>query len=217
MLEPECIVVKGLDAAKPLMMQHWMIRLLPEFQSVPILAAVRRKSMRVGVSVSAMVTCAILCGETAESQTQVSGHTADHVSQLADEKIEVSKLDWIMLTARVRMLEQIAAHESSRTVSSVGMRYDAEKKRVVVKGFVDPDWIENAKMDDAKKALLKAATSYCIDGLMLAEAEKGEIVAAASSNLKSDCAVHFFTWITKNGELTTKDIATFENGQLVLK
>ncbi|HEY4052889.1 MAG TPA: hypothetical protein VGL74_04060 [Terriglobales bacterium] len=148
-------------------------------------------------------------------QTQQSPKVADHVSQLADEKIEISKLDWIMLTARIRMLEQTLAHESSRTVSSVGMAYDAEKKRVIVQGFVDPDWIANAKMDDAKGTLRKEATGYCVDGLALAEAEKGEIIAG--SNMKTDCSVHFFTWVAKNGTLETKDIATFENNEMILK
>src|ERR1700683_1046740 len=66
----------------------------------------------------------------------------DRAYQLVGEKMEVSKLDWIMLTARVRVLENIFAHESSRPASAVGMSYDRDDKRVVVKGFVDPEWIE---------------------------------------------------------------------------
>jgi hypothetical protein len=159
-------------------------------------------------------TCLLPYG-TAQSQSQASGHLADHVSQLADEKMEVSKLDWIMLTARVRMLEQIEAHEGSRQVSPIGVEYDREKKRVAVRGFVDPDWINRAKIADAQSTLLKQAGNYCVEGLMLAEAGAGEL--GAVSNIKVDCTIEFVTWIVKNGELTVKDIATFENGQLVLK
>ena len=105
--------------------------------------------MRVRASIAALA-CLFLCGVAVQCQTQAPSQAAYHVSQLVNERIEVSKLDWIILTARVRMLEQIMAHESLRSVSSVGMAYDTEKKRVVVKGFVDPDWIANAKVDDAR-------------------------------------------------------------------
>jgi len=87
---------------------------------------------------------------------------------------------------------------------------------VVVKGFVDPDWVANAKVDEVKKVLMKQGTDYCVNGLMLAEAEAGEVLASA--NVKSDCSVHFFTWVTgKDGTPTTKDIAVAEGGQLILK
>ena len=96
------------------------------------------------------------------------------------------------------------------------MSYDRDEKRVVVRGFVDPDWIDKAKVDEVKKVLLKHGTDYCVDGLMLAEAEAGEMLAA--SNVKTDCSVHFFTWTTaKDGSLTTKDIAVAEGGQLIMK
>jgi hypothetical protein len=159
--------------------------------------------------------CLFFCQSTFWGQTQKPTKLAEHVSQLADEKIQVSKLDWIMLTARIRMLEHIFAHETSRTISPVGMDYDADKKRVVIKGFVDPDWIASAKMDDAKNALKKEATSYCVDGLALAEAASGEIIAGA--NTKDDCSVHFFTWVAKGDKIEPKDIARFENNELLLK
>lgn len=96
------------------------------------------------------------------------------------------------------------------------MSYDRDEKRVVVKGFVDPDWVANAKVDEVKKVLLKHGTDYCVDGLMLAEAEAGEMLAGG--NVKTDCSVHFFTWTTgKDGNLTAKDIAVAEGGQLILK
>jgi hypothetical protein len=161
------------------------------------------------------VICLFFSQPTCWGQIQRPTKLVDHVSQLADEKIEVSKLDWIMLTARLRMLEQIFAHESSRTVSPVGMDYDAERKHVVIKGFVDSDWIAGAKMDEAKNTLLKEARSYCVDGLALAEGEGGELIA--STNVKDDCSVHFFTWIAKGGRMEPKDIALFENNELLLK
>jgi hypothetical protein len=170
--------------------------------------------MKASISIAFVFIALCSCPPKLWSQAQTPGRVADHVSQLADEKIQISKLDWIMLTARVRILEEMA-RESSRSVSSTGMHYDRETKRVVVRGFVDPDWIAGAKMNEAKKTLVKQATSYCVDGLSLAEAETGEIIAG--TNMKSDCTVHFFTWVARDGKLETKDIATFENNELILK
>jgi hypothetical protein len=171
---------------------------------------------------SCVAIAALLCGlvavrVTLQGQTQ-SQKTAvpDHASQLAEEKIEVSKLDWILLKARVRLLEQMAAHDGSRPASAVGMAYDSQEKRVVVKGFVDPDWVAKAKLDEVKKVLLKQSADYCVDGLAMAEAEAGEILAG--TNAKTDCSVDFFTWTTnKSGNLTVKDVATAQGGQLLLK
>jgi hypothetical protein len=151
----------------------------------------------------------------AQKQDDRSG-VSDRAYQLADEKMEVSKLDWIMLTARVRLLEQSLAHEGSHSSSAVGMSYDAQERRVVVQGFVDPDWFGRARLDEVKKVLLRQSTDYCVDGLAMAYGETGQMLAAA--NVKTDCSVHFFTWTRgKDGKLTRKDIAIGEGGQLVLK
>jgi hypothetical protein len=157
----------------------------PKQPSLSIVSGLKEEIMKTSLIVVA-VLASFLSTINAAGQAQRSGRVADHVSQLADEKIEVSKLDWIMLMARVRILEEMA-RENSRSVSSTGMHYDPETKRVVVRSFVDPDWIAEAKMDDAKKILVKRATSYCVDGLALAEGETGEILAG--SNMKGDCAV----------------------------
>jgi hypothetical protein len=167
--------------------------------------------------VAGLSSFALLFGFTLYGQTEgPKPSVPDHAYQLADQKMEVSKLDWVLLTARVRMMEQILAHESSRPATAVGMSYDREEKRVVVKGFVDPDWIGNAKIDVIKKVLLEQSLNYCVSGLSMAEAEAGEMIAA--TNIKADCAVHFFTWTTdKAGRIASKDIAIFQGGQLLLK
>lgn len=169
------------------------------------------------VLISSLICGSFFIGFAIRGQAQAPNQgVPDRAYQLAGEKMEVSKLDWIMLTARVRLLETVFAHESGRPASAVGMSYDRDEKRVVVRGFVDSDWVANAKVDELKKVLLKQGTDYCVDGLMLAEAETGEILAGG--NVKADCSVHFFTWTTgKDGTLTTKDIAVAEGGQLILK
>ena len=148
-------------------------------------------------------------------------HAADHASQLAGEKMELSKLDWIMLTARVRLLEQIVAHVrveplASRRGSAVTMYYDRDRERVVVGGYVDPDWIRGAKTAQVKKVLLQQGASYCVDGLAMAEGEANEVLAAM--NIGDDCSVEFFTvTVDKTGHLTKEDIATEEHGYVVIK
>ena len=166
------------------------------------------------VVVAALLWGIVTVRPTMRGQTQSQkAAVPDHASQLAEEKMEVSKLDWILLKARVRLIEQMAAHDGSHPVSAVGMEYESQGKRVVVKGFVDPDWIAKAKLDEVKRVLLKQSADYCVDGLAMAEA--GEILAG--TNVKSDCSVDFFTWTPdKDGNLTVKNVATAQGGQLVL-
>src|SRR5438874_13246892 len=112
----------------------------------------------------ALLVCSSVLAGFSQGQTQKgSAGVSEHAFQLADQKMEVSRLDWILLTARVRLMEQNIAHQSSRPASPVGMLYDRQKKRVVVNGFVDPDWIDRAKVDEVKKVLLQQSASYCMD------------------------------------------------------
>lgn len=171
-----------------------------------------------------VVACAVLIAGAAlsgglklhgQAQTPNAG-LRERAFQLADEKMQVSKLDWILLTARVRALEQVTAHESARHTSMVGMRYDRESKSVIASAFVDPEWLAGAKMDAVKNTLLNQGTSYCVDGLALAESEAGDVLAAV--NAGKDCSVHFFTWaLGQSDKITTKDVATEEGGRLILK
>jgi hypothetical protein len=148
---------------------------------------------------------------------------AANLQQLADEKMQVSKLDWILLVARVRELEQVVAHESSRPVSLVGMKYDSDKKLVVASAFVDPSWIDSAKIEVVRKLLPEQAGNYCVMGFMLAYGDAGgaallAAAMAAPTGAPTDCSVRFFTWdLDKAGQITVKDVATFEGGRLILK
>jgi len=159
----------------------------------------------------------LLAGYGLRGQTQTrDSSVTDRAFQLAAEKMQVSKLDWILLTARIRVIEQMSAHEGSRPATLVGMRYDPDKKHVVARGFVNPDWIGRAKIDEVKKVLLDHALNYCVDGFGMSEAEAGEVMA--SVNMGKDCTVEFFTLtLDKTGKVTPKDLATEESGQLILK
>jgi hypothetical protein len=167
-------------------------------------------------AVGLLVCSSVLVGLKIHAQAQTpKSDTPRRVSQLAEEKMEVSKLDWIMLNARVKIVEQIPVFGASHHTSALGMSYDRDKKQVSVRGFVDPDWIARVKIDEMKKALLSDAALYCVQGLGFAEADAGEL--STSFNVNNDCRVDFFTW-TKDGvgNLGTKDIATASGGQLVL-
>ncbi|HEY6348200.1 MAG TPA: hypothetical protein VI636_02200 [Candidatus Angelobacter sp.] len=150
-----------------------------------------------------------------QTQEQPPG-VPDRAFQLAEKELRVSKLDWILLTARVRVMEQALAHESSRPATLVGFHYDADRKRAVAKGFLNPEWFSGAKIDQLKSTLQSQGLSYCVDGFGMAEAEAGETLA--SGNMGKDCSVDFFTWTTdKTGKIVSKDVATFESGQIILK
>ncbi len=155
--------------------------------------------------------------------TSTSVKDQSPVSKLAGEKAEVSKLDLVLLTARIRLLEQRMAHPEQLNESVVSMYYNKASQRVVVRSWVAPEWSAAASLETAKKELSKEATEYCVDGLLMAIAELPDgamyvSMAGPSTPPKSFCEVDFFTWeINKKGDLGTKDVATFEDGELRLK
>jgi len=147
------------------------------------------------------------------SQTKPSG-----LNTLAAEKAEISKLDWILMVARVRSLEYKMAHNLSQPASEVGIRYDRQHGKVIVAGFVDLEWLDRAKLDDLKKRLTAEALEYCVDGLTMAAFDQGFLAGVrATESLKSDCVVQFFTWELGQRGVERKDIAKYQNGQLILE
>ena len=96
------------------------------------------------------------------------------------------------------------------------MRYDHQSKMVIVNAFVDPKWLSSAKVDNLKTLLVNQGVSYCVQGLGLAEAEAGAVLAAA--NIEKDCSVSFFTLtIDQAGDVKRKEVATEEGGRVILK
>ncbi len=62
------------------------------------------------VLISSLICGAFFVGFAIRGQAQApTSGVPDRAYQLVSEKMEVSKLDWIMLTARVRLLETIFA------------------------------------------------------------------------------------------------------------
>src|SRR6266567_2399895 len=84
------------------------------------------------------------------------------ISKLAAEKAEINSFDLVLLTARIRLLEQALAHPQHRNEAVVGMAYDKSSGRGIIKSWVDPTWTAAANLETAKKELTEQATSYCV-------------------------------------------------------
>ena len=95
------------------------------------------------------------------------------------------------------------------------MHYDPESRKVIVSAYVDPKWLNSAKLDDLRTHLVYQGINHFVQGLGLAEAEAGEVLAAA--NAGKDCSVNFFTLTIQADNLTRKEVATEEGGKLILK
>jgi hypothetical protein len=140
------------------------------------------------------------------------------LSKLATEKIDITRLDLVLLTARIRLLEQALAHPQARNESVVGMEYDKTSGRVIIKSWVEPSWSASANLQSARKELTEQAASYCADGLLMAIAEQGVLYVATVGPANSFCEVDFFTWGNDaKGQIEARDIAVFEDGQIRLK
>jgi len=98
------------------------------------------------------------------------------------------------------------------------MEYDKTSGRVIIKSWVEPSWSASANLQTAKKELTEQATSYCVDGLLMAIAEQGVLYLATVGPANSFCEVDFFTWGTDaKGQIEARDVAVFEDGQIRLK
>ena len=140
------------------------------------------------------------------------------ISKLATEKIDVTRLDLVLLTARIRLLEQALAHPQARNESVVAMWYDKTSGRVIIRSWVQPSWSGSANLQTAKNELTEQATSYCVDGVLMAIADQGALYLATVGPAKSFCEVDFFTWGNDaKGQIEARDIAVFEDGQIRLK
>ena len=82
---------------------------------------------------------------TARSQRQ-----AQTVADLKVQKHDLSKMDWVLLDARVTALEATPLTEPSHVVSPVDFTYDETAKKIVARGFVDPEWLSKANAEQIK-------------------------------------------------------------------
>ena len=149
------------------------------------------------------------------SLTVYSQARTTSLASLAEEKKDITRMEWVLMNARVQALEWSLIQDFSRPVSPAGYEYDAVKNRIVAAAFVDPTWLAKTDIEKAKQILLGRGADLCGLGAGGALMKQGSPLGL---DWKSSCSVRFFTWTSgKAASISVKDVASLENGQLVLK
>ncbi len=93
---------------------------------------------------------------TVYSQTRTTS-----LASLAEEKKDITKMEWVLMNARVQALEWSLIQDFARPVSPAGYAYDATKNRIVAAAFVDPTWLAKTDLEKAKQVLLGRGVELC--------------------------------------------------------
>lgn len=143
------------------------------------------------------------------------GGQAPSLANLVVQKHELSKMDWVLMDARVTALEPTPINDLSRWVTPTDFAYDEQSKKIVARGFVSPEWLSRTNLQDVKTALTMRAVDFCGVAVASALMKEGSSLGLAWQN---NCSVRFVTWgADKTSHVASKDVAFFENGQLVAK
>lgn len=140
----------------------------------------------------------------------------------AEEKIQVSKMDWVLLNARINTLAWTLFRNFKIPAIPMNFRYEPKTNRIISNSLVNPDWLANANLDEAKKTLSSNAVSFCAEGPMISMTslpdQEGLQFLVFGEEFRSVCTVEFYTFgIDKSGKLERKEVATYEKDQLILK
>jgi hypothetical protein len=162
------------------------------------------------ISVSAFIVGSMVAAVITASQAH-----APSLDNLALQKRDVSKMDWVLLDARVTALESTQIPEASQFVTPLDFAYDQTSKKIVARGFVRPEWLSKANAQQIRKVFIMRAIDFCGVAVAGALMKDG---AAAGFAWQKNCSVRFVSWdVDSSNGLSSKDVAFFDNGQLTLE
>jgi hypothetical protein len=142
-------------------------------------------------------------------------NTGPKLSKLSDEKVEISKMDLILLNSRIAALQQLLKDDLSLPFVPTSISYDVEKQKIRTSVYIDPAFLAKASATQLNKALDSRATNLCITPA-LAEGNFGYM--APIQPPREYCAIRFFTLaLDAGGHAQTREVASFEDGRLILK
>lgn len=134
---------------------------------------------------------------------------------LTKEKATISKMDWILLNSRLNLLEKALRNDLSVPLSLSGQYYDQKKKKFKTGIKVDLVWLSKSSPERIKSTLASYAADVCLETIITQAASGGSFAVQP----KDSCYVEFFTsQPSKSRDYTgVKSVATWENGELILK
>jgi len=117
------------------------------------------------------------------------------------------------------VLEQALKEDLAVPLVATGYSFDPQKQQIDISVYVSPAWLSKTDSQGASKGLSSRATTLCVAPAL---AQRGEYLAsmmfAPGKPPKDYCSIRFFTHsLDRSGNLTVKDVALYEAGQLVVK
>lgn len=138
------------------------------------------------------------------------------ISKLAEEKADISKMDWLLLNTRAQVLEESLKDDFSLPLNPTSFSYDSERQLVRISVFVSPTWMAKTSAEQTK-ILSKRATSLFMSPFLAGAGESSYIYMFARAP-KEHCSIRFSTpALDTAGNSILKDVAIFESGNLQMK
>ncbi len=137
------------------------------------------------------------------------------LSTLSEERADVSKMDLILLNTRIAVLQQMLKDDLSLPLVPTSISYDADKQKIRTSVYVDPAFLAKTNPAQLSKALESRATNLCV-APALAERNFRYLVPVGPPD--GYCAISFFTHsLDAAGHVQTKEVASFDGGQLTVR
>ena len=148
--------------------------------------------------------------------TASSQSGSDSLSALAQEKAEISKMDWLILNAHIRALAETLRENTHVSVFPLNYAYDPGADTIKVNALVDSSWVSKANVTSVKDMFEKRSTQFCFSVM------ETMITSGAAAPLFHEghvkCKVLLFEWtIGQSGEIVRNEIAIYEDGEVILK
>jgi hypothetical protein len=157
-----------------------------------------------------LASCFLIAGFIAGAHSQSKSFDLERFDS---EKAEVSKIEWILLESRIRILEDVLRDDLRIPLTLLNQYYDSKKKKVISVVRVDTTWLNTKSVTEVKNQLDAWAARVCLAPMLTNYGAKNLIFLSARA--PKDYSYVEFNCLEQN--LHVKQIAIYENGELTLK
>ena|SRR6266576_3624753 len=168
----------------------------------------RKSALVIGIALLVAASLGFGFGVLAQSSS---------LQRLADERVNISRMDWVLLNTRVFVLEQTLKDDLSLPINATDFSYDSENQKIRIAVSIDAVWLASKNGGQVTKDLETRSTSLCIAPTL---ADKSLTMMGLGARIppKQYCSIRFFTLgLGKDGKVEPRDVALFEDGKIILK
>jgi hypothetical protein len=170
----------------------------------------------------ALVFSALVVGwiTIAHSQSKpdqkLKAESMDLIKKLVFEKADISKMDWILLNAKLDALRDVFKDDLAQPMTLTGFGFD--RGRTVIKVYVNPDWLARNSITEVGNAFKSRAPKvmFSVFDNLWPEAVKAGVPVNQFADF---CSVEFLTFHSdkETSKIIPETVAVYEEGKLELK